>query len=86
MAQQEFLFQQSGETRDEAGLALISFAQIRIAREYADGVTASGIAADTLPKGLRLKCGEAVLRFRAATGQEPSWLFIDSTEEKIIVR
>jgi hypothetical protein len=86
MAQQEFLFQQSGKTRDEAGFELISLAHIRIAREDADGVTASGIAADTLPRDLRLKCGEAVLRFRAATGQEPSWLFIDSTEEKIIVR
>jgi len=29
---------------------------------------------------------EALVRYRAATGQEPSWLVIDSTEEKIIVR
>jgi hypothetical protein len=86
MAQQEFLFRKSDETRDEEGLEMSSFACIRIAREYEDGVTASGIAADTLPRGLRVKCLEAVVRYRAATGQEPSWLFIDSTEEKIVVR
>jgi hypothetical protein len=46
----------------------------------------SGIAAETLPKGLRIRCVEALARYRAATGHEPAWLFIDNTEEKIVVR
>jgi hypothetical protein len=86
MPQQEFPFQNLHETRDEGWLEMTSFACVRIAREYEDGVTVSGIAAETLPKALRVRCMKALARHRVATGQEPSWLFIDSTGEKIVVR
>jgi len=46
----------------------------------------SGVVAETLPYGLRLLCAEAMARYRAATGQEPSWLFINNGEQKIVVR
>jgi hypothetical protein len=83
---QEFLCRKSDETGDEGGLEMTPFARIRIVHAYEDGVMVSGIAAETLPKGLRLRCMEAVARYQGETGQEPSWLFIDSTEEQIVVR
>jgi hypothetical protein len=86
MTLQEFLCRKSDEAPDEGGLEMTPFARIRIAHEYEDGVMVSGITAATLPKGLRVRCMEALARYRAATDQEPSWLFIDSTEEKIDVR
>ena len=85
MTLQEFLCRKSDETADEGG-EMAPFARIRIAHAYEDGVMVSGIAAETLPKGLRRRCLEAVARYQGETGQEPSWLFIDSTEEQIIVR
>jgi hypothetical protein len=86
MTLQDFLCRKSDETPDEGGLQVTPFARIRIAHEYEDGVMVSGIAVETLPKELRVRCMEALTRYRAATDQEPSWLFIDSTEEKISVR
>jgi hypothetical protein len=86
MPQQEFLSQKVCETRDEAWLERASFAGVRIAHEHEEGVMVSGIAAETLPRDLRMRCMEALARYRAATGHEPAWLFIDSTEEKIVVR
>jgi len=86
MTLQEFLCRKSDETGDPEGIETAPFAHIRIAHAYEDGVMVSGIAAEALPKGLRRRCMEALTRFRAATDQEPSWLFIDSTEEKISVR
>ncbi len=86
MTLQEFLCRKSDETPDGDGLEMTPFARIRIAHEYEDGVMVSGLAVETLPKGLRRRCMEAVMRYRGETGQEPSWLFIDSTEEQIIVR
>jgi alkanesulfonate monooxygenase SsuD/methylene tetrahydromethanopterin reductase-like flavin-dependent oxidoreductase (luciferase family) len=86
MPQQEFLSQKVCETRDEAWLERASFAGVRIAHEHEEGVMVSGIAAETLPRDLRMRCMEALARYRAATGREPAWLFIDSTEEKIVVR
>lgn len=86
MTLQEFLCRQSDEPGDPERIETAPFARIRIAHAYEDGVMVSGIAAATLPKGLRVRCMEALARYRAATDQEPSWLFIDSTEEKIDVR
>jgi hypothetical protein len=86
MSQQEFLFQKAYETQDAGQSEVTHFARVRIAHEYENGVMVSGIAPETLPKGLRARCMEALVRHRASTGQEPSWLFIDSTEEKIVVR
>jgi len=86
MTLQEFLCRKSDEAPDDDGLEMTPFARIRIAHAYEDGVMVSGIAAETLPKGLRVRCMEALAGYRAATDQEPSWLFIDSTEEKIVVR
>jgi hypothetical protein len=86
MPEQEFLSQNVCETRDEGWLERTSFADVRIAREHEDGIMVSGIAAETLPKDLRIQCMEALARYRAATGQETTWLFIDRTTEKIVVR
>ena len=86
MPEQEFLSQNVCETRDERWLERTSFAGVRIAHEYEDGIMVSGIAAETLPRALRRRCVEALARYRAATGQEPTWLFIDRTSEKIVVR
>jgi hypothetical protein len=86
MPQQEFLSQNVCETRDEGWLERTPFAGVRITREHEDGIMVSGIAAETLPKDLRIQCVEALARYRAATGHEPGWLFIDRTAEKIAVR
>jgi hypothetical protein len=85
MTLQEFLCRKSDETGDLEGLETAPFARIRIAHACEDGVMVSGIAPETLPKGLRRRCMEAVMRYRGETSQEPSWLFIDSTEEQIVV-
>jgi hypothetical protein len=86
MTLQEFLRRQSDEPSDLERVETAPFAHIRIAHAYEDGVMVSGIAPETLPKDLRVRCMEALTRYRAASDQEPSWLFIDSTEEKISVR
>jgi hypothetical protein len=86
VAQQEFLSQNVGETQDEGWLERTPFAGVRITREHEDGIMVSGIAAETLPKDLRIQCMEALARYRAATGHEPAWLFIGRTAEKIAVR
>jgi hypothetical protein len=86
MAQQEFLFQQLHETCDEGGLEMTLFAHVRIAHEDENGVMVYGIAVETLPQGLQVRCIEALERYRMATSQQPSWLFIHSAEQKIVVR
>jgi hypothetical protein len=86
MTLQEFLCRQSDEPSDPERIETAPFARIRIAHAYEDGVMVSGIAVETLPRSLQRRCMEALARYRAASDQEPSWLFIDSTEEKISVR
>jgi hypothetical protein len=86
MTLQEFLWRKSDETGDQEEIETAPFAHICIAHAYEDGVMVSGITPETLPKDLRVRCIVALTRYRAATDQEPSWLFIDSTEEQISVR
>jgi hypothetical protein len=59
---------------------------VRITHTYEDGIIVNGIAADTQTKDLRGRCVDALACYRAATGHEPAWLSIDSTEEHIDVR
>jgi hypothetical protein len=86
MSQREDRHQPGNETRDKGWLEKTSLAGVRIAYKHEDGVMVSGIAAETLPKDLRIRCVEALAGYRAATGHEASWLFIDSTEAKIVAR
>lgn len=86
MSQQDNRPSSGHETRDEDWLERTSLAGVRIAHAYEDGVMVMGIAAETLPTALRSRCVAAVARYRAATGHEPAWLVIDSTEERIVAR
>jgi hypothetical protein len=86
MSQTEDRPQPGSETRDEEWWERASFVGVCITREHEDGILVSGIAAETLPKALRIRCLDVLARYRAATGHEPAWLFIDRTEEKIVVR
>jgi hypothetical protein len=86
MSQPEDQHQPGHETRDEGWWERAAFAGVRIAHEYEDGIMVNGIAAETLTGALRSRCVEALARYRTATGREPAWLSIDSTEEKIVVR
>ena len=86
MTLREFLYRKSDETDDQEGVEMAPLAHIRIAHAYEDGVMVSGLAAETLPKSLRRRCMEAVIRYQGEISQEPSWLFIDSAEEEIVVR
>jgi hypothetical protein len=86
MAQHEFHFRQLHEAPNEEWQEMTPFEHVRITREHENGVMVSGVVAETLPHGLRILCVEAMARYRAATGQEPSWLFINNGEQKIVVR
>ena len=71
MPEQEFLSQNVCETRDEGWRERTPCAGVRIAREHEDGIMASGIAAETLPKDLRIQCVVSA-----------AWLVRLSTEER----